>query len=477
MMSASESNSGRRVRLKNLREAALHRTVLSQHLAPAFNGRWTRRHWAHASLFATLGALLAAIIPGFSPAMDASAMQSPTGPSRTTLALALPALPLAQLRGHKGDSWQLVTVQRGQTLGSLFEELHIPASTMHRILAEPGAKETLTRLKPGTVLAFDLPVDGALRTFRYDRDDTHRIEVSLRGDALQQNVIERPTETRTVVISGEVGRSLFRSARRQGLSGSNINTLTDEIFKYDIDFNDDVGANDRFSVVVDQVWRDGELIGTGPVQAATFTVGGKLHSGFRFERNGKAEYFTADGRPLKRSFIRMPIPYARLTSTFGARKHPILGRVRMHQGVDYAASIGTPIMAAGDARVAFVGMKGGYGRAVILDHGRGYSTLYGHMSRFGKEHVGQRIAQGTVIGYVGMSGLATGPHLHYEFRVNGVHRNPLSITMPPPEPLSGAALAQFRTQTSNALAKIRKVEDVIYADAVPVKPTKGNKRA
>jgi murein DD-endopeptidase MepM/ murein hydrolase activator NlpD len=149
----------------------------------------------------------------------------------------------------------------------------------------------------------------------------------------------------------------------------------------------------------------------------------------------------------------------------------------MHQGVDYAASIGTPIMAAGDARVAFVGMKGGYGRAVILDHGRGYTTLYGHMSRFGNEHVGQRIAQGTVIGYVGMSGLATGPHLHYEFRVNGVHRNPLSITMPPPEPLSGAALAQFRTQTSNALAKIRKVEDVIYADAAPVKPAKGNKRA
>jgi murein DD-endopeptidase MepM/ murein hydrolase activator NlpD len=477
MMIASESSSGRRVRLQNLREAALHRKVLSQHLAPAFNGRWTRRHWAHASLFATLGALLAAIIPGFSPAMEASAMQVPTGPSRTTLALALPALPLAALRGHKGDSWQLVTVQRGQTLGSLFEELHIPATTMHRILAEPGAKDVLTRLKPGTVLGFDLPVDGALRTFRYERDDTHRVEVSLRGDDVRQNVIERPTETRTVVLSGEVGRSLFRSARRQGLSGSNINTLTDEIFKYDIDFNDDVGANDRFSVVVDQVWRDGELIGTGPVQAATFTVGGKLHSGFRFERNGKAEYFTADGRPLKRSFIRMPIPYARLTSTFGARKHPILGRVRMHQGVDYAASIGTPIMAAGDARVAFVGMKGGYGRAVILDHGRGYSTLYGHMSRFGKEHVGQRIAQGTVIGYVGMSGLATGPHLHYEFRVNGVHRNPLSITMPPPEPLSGAALAQFRAQTSTALAKIRKVEDVIYADATPAKPAKGNKRA
>ncbi|HVR81159.1 MAG TPA: M23 family metallopeptidase [Luteimonas sp.] len=474
---STESRNGRRARLDKLREAALHRKVLAQHLPAAFNGRWTRRHWAHASLFATLGALVAAIVPGFS-----NAMQSPTLAPRTTLALALPVLPLGQLRGHTGDSWQLVSVQHGQTLGALFDQLHIPASTMHTILAQPGAKDTLTRLKPGTVLGFDLPVQplGApvtLRSFRYDRDDTHRVEVSLVGDEIRQQVIERPTQTRTVVLSGEVGRSLFRSARKLGLSARNINTLTDDIFKYDIDFNDDVAASDRFSVVVDQVWRDGELIATGPVQAATFTVGAKLHSGFRFERSGKAEYFTADGRPLKRSFIRMPIPYARLTSTFGNRFHPILGRMRMHQGVDYAASTGTPIMAAGDARVAFVGMKGGYGRVVILDHGHGYSTLYGHMSRFGKEHVGQRVAQGLVIGYVGMSGLATGPHLHYEFRVNGVHRNPLSITMPPPEPLGGVALAQFRAQTGTALAKIRKVEDVIYADATPPKPAKGNKRA
>jgi murein DD-endopeptidase MepM/ murein hydrolase activator NlpD len=468
----AESITNRRARLETLREAVLHRKVLGNRLPAAFNGRWTRRHWAHASLFATLGALLAAIVPGFS-----SAMQSQAHTPRTTMALALPALPMAQLRGHAGDSWQLVTVQSGQTLSGLFEQLDIPASTLHRLLAQPGAKGSLTHLKPGTVLGFDLPVDGKLRTLRFDRDPTHRVELSLRGDEVHERVIERPTETRTVVLSGEVGRSLYHSARKLGLSAKNINTLTDEIFKYDIDFNDDVGANDRFSVVVDQTWRDGELIGTGPVQAATFTVGGKLHSGFRFEHNGKSEYFTADGRPLKRSFIRMPIPYARLTSTFGARRHPVLGRVRMHQGVDYAASSGTPIMAAGDARVAFVGWKGGYGRAVILDHGRGYSTLYGHMSRFGKEHVGQRIAQGTVIGYVGKTGLATGPHLHYEFRVNGVHRNPLSITMPPPEPLRGQALAQFRSQTGNALAKIRKVEDVIYADVTPVKPAKGSKKA
>jgi murein DD-endopeptidase MepM/ murein hydrolase activator NlpD len=468
----TESSSGRRARLETLREAALHRKVFVSRLPAAFNGRWTRRHWAHASLFATLGMLVAAIVPGFS-----APLHSPNQSARTTLALALPALPLAQLRGHSGDSWQLVTVQRGQTLASLFADLDIPAGTLGQLLEQPGARQALSHLKPGTVLGFDLPVDGQLRTLRFDRDPTHRVELSLRDGDVHQTVIERPTEVRTVVLSGTVGRSLFRSARRQGLTPSNIATLTDDIFKYDIDFNDDVGANDRFSVVVDQIWRDGELIGTGPVQAATFTVGGKLYSGFRFERNGKAEYFTGDGRPLKRSFIRMPIPYARLTSSFGNRFHPILGRMRMHEGVDFAASTGTPIHAAGDARVNFVGWKGGYGRVVILDHGHGYSTLYGHMSRFGSEHVGQREAQGTEIGYDGMSGLATGPHLHYEFRVNGVHRNPLSITMPPPEPLSGAALAQFRAQTGTALAKIRRVENVIYADASPTPSARPAKKA
>ncbi|WP_425473082.1 peptidoglycan DD-metalloendopeptidase family protein [Vulcaniibacterium gelatinicum] len=440
----------------------------------AFNGRWTRRHWAHASLFATLGALLAALVPGFSGAI--SAPQQPALVT-TTMALALPPLPASRRASTPGDSWQVVSVRPGQTLGAIFEELDLPATLMHRILEHPGAKQALTRLRPGAELAFDLPADGGLRALRYDRDETHRVELQLQGDAIVERVIERPVEARTVVISGEVGRSLFHSARRLGLSPKAINQLTDEIFKYDIDFNEDVAASDRFSVVVEQRWREGELIGTGPVLAATFTARGKLYSGFRFERNGKPEYFTADGRPLKKSFIRMPIPYARLTSGFGARRHPVLGRMRMHKGVDYAARSGTPIMAAGDARVKFVGWKGGYGRTVVLDHGRGYTTLYAHMSRFGDIRAGQRVPQGAVIGYVGSSGLSTGPHLHYEFQINGVHRNPLSVTMPPPEPLSGAALAAFRAQTQHALARIQEVERVVFADAAPVKPAKGQGRS
>jgi len=461
---SSDAQRGRLVRLKNLRDVALQKTAMAPSgqtdaNVEVFNGRWTRRHWAHASLFATLGALVAAIVPGFD-----NVMQGPVRVQRTTMSLALPQIPLSTLRGRSGDSWQVVSVARGQTLSHVFEGLGIPKSDLQRLLDHPGVKASLTKLQPGTELAFDLPVNGGLRSFRFDRDETHRVELSLADDKISEKVIERPTETRTVVISGEVGKSLFHSARKLGMSGSNVATLTDDIFKYDIDFNSDVGAKDRFSAVVEQTWREGELLKTGPVLAATFTTGGKLHSGFRYVRNGKAEYFTGDGRPLKKSFIRMPIPYARITSGFGMRRHPVLGRMRGHMGVDYAAGTGTPIMAAGDARVAFVGWKGGYGRAVILDHGRGYTTLYGHMSGFGNIKQGQRIAQGTVIGRVGSTGLATGPHLHYEFRINGVHRNPLSITMPPPEPLSGAQLADFRSQTRPALARIEKVENIIYAD-------------
>lgn len=456
-------------RLEILRDSALHRQV-REHLSA---GRWTRRQWIHASLFTTIGIMIATIVPGFS-----TVTQQPAQEPLATLALDLPTLSLEKQQGTAGDSWQIVKVKPGQTLGSLFKELDIPAETLQRILKHPGAKGSLTRLKPGTELAFDLPVSGELRTLRYDRDADHRVELSLVGEEIKENLVARESTTRTVVLSGKVGRSLNRSARKAGLTAANINSLTDDIFKYDIDFDSDLDPDDRFSVVVEQTWREGELVSTSPVMAATFTVDGKLHSGFRYARPGsKPEYFTAQGRPLKKTFIRMPIPYARLSSKFGARRHPVLGSMRMHKGVDYAASSGTPIMAAGDSRVEFVGWQRGYGNTVILNHGRGYTTLYGHMSRTAKLRKGQNVPQGTVIGYVGSTGMSTGPHLHYEFRVNGVHRNPLSITMPPPEPLGGAQLASFRTYTSNALARIRTVENIIYADVEPAQPATAEKAA
>ncbi|MGN6150897.1 MAG: peptidoglycan DD-metalloendopeptidase family protein [Lysobacteraceae bacterium] len=428
--------------------------------APALR-RWTRRQWAQVSLIATMVALLGTLVPGFS-----SMLQPPGSTPIQTLSLKLPPLSRSRAAGTFGDSWHTVTVRRGASLGHMFSTLGIPRADLDRVLAHPGVKAAIGQITPQTQLSVDLPVNGKLRALRFVRADGQRVQLDLTGKDIRETLVKRDVDVRTVVLSGKVGRSLFRSAHQLGLSGAHLDQLTDEMFKYDIDFDSDLDADDRFSVVVDQMWVDGELERTGPILAAAFTVDGRLHTAFRHTRNGKPEYFTSDGRPLKRAFIRMPIPYARLSSSFGNRFHPVLGRMRMHKGVDYAAGTGTPIQAAGDARVQFMGWQNGYGRVVILDHGHGYTTLYGHMSRFGNIRQGQSVAQGTTIGYVGMTGLATGPHLHYEFRINGVHRNPLSITMPPPEPLRGAELASFRNETLRAMTKIRTVENIVFPQSL-----------
>lgn len=450
------------VRRENLERARVNADRPAA-VAPSqlFRGRWTRRHWAHASVLTSIGVLLATIVPGFSTVLG-----SQTNPhaQRMTLALSLPKL--GQRAGKSGDDrWQSVILKPGQTLSGVFEELGIPYDQLARVMQHPTIKPTLRKLRPGTMLSFNLPTDGSVRAMRLEAGPgvgESPIELEFNGTAVREQSVPVETTTRTVVLTGEVGDSLFASARKLGLGSSQLNQLTDEMFKYDIDFDSDLSETDRFSVVVDQTWRNGQLVNTGPVQAATFTVEGHLKSAFRFMRDGKPEYFTPDGRSLKRPFIRMPIPYARLTSGFGGRRHPVLGMFRMHKGVDYAAGTGTPIQAAGDARVAFMGRKGGYGNAVVLDHGAGKTTLYGHMSRFANLRVGQRVSQGSVIGYVGATGLATGPHLHYEFMVNGTQVNPLKMTLPPPAPLAGTDLVAFRSETRHALEKIREVEDVVF---------------
>jgi Membrane proteins related to metalloendopeptidases len=378
----------------------------------------------------------------------------------------LPALEQIQ-SDQPASTWHTLQVSAGQTLGAIFNELQLPASVMHRVLENEHARTAFARLRPGTEISFNIPAQGQLHGLRFNRDPGHRVELDLQGEEITATVTAREITTRTAVASGEIRHSLYASASRAGLPANAIAVLTDEIFKYDIDFSKDVQPGDRFNVVYDETWREGERIDASKVLAATFTTGGKTYTGFRFERNGKTEYFDADGRPLKKSFIRSPIQFARLSSNFGARRHPVLGRMRMHKGVDYAARTGTPIMAAGDARVQFAGVQRGYGNTVILDHGRGHTTLYAHMSRFGKFRAGQRVSQGEIIGYVGSTGLSTGPHLHYEFRVNGQHRNPLSVTMPPPEPLRGAELAAFQAQVAPAMARIRGMEQVMYAQAQP----------
>ena len=238
-------------------------------------------------------------------------------------------------------------------------------------------------------------------------------------------------------------------------------------FGYDIDFAQDLRQDDSYTVVYDEVYREGERLHDGNIIAATFINRGKRYNAFRYtDASGNTMYYSEDGRPLRKEFLRTPVEFTRISSLFSVgRLHPILGTMRAHRGVDYAAPSGTPIHAAGDGKVVFRGWQNGYGNVVILQHGGHYSTLYGHMSRIASIRVGQRVSQGQTIGFVGMTGLATGPHLHYEFRVDGVHRNPLVVTLPKADPLPQAQLAQFRSQTQPLLAKLKTLEATQLASA------------
>lgn len=413
--------------------------------------RWTREHWLLAGFGAFIGTALIAIVPGFDHAMREPLAATSKDLVSRDLPLPSPSTSAGSLSG-----WQFVRVKRGQHLGAIFAELGVPDSLMHKML-EASSTPALTRLREGQELAFEFGADGNLQTLRYDRDGNNRVNLKVDGEAVLEQVQPRVVETRVELAAGTITSSLYADGARAGLSNGAINQMAN-IFKYDIDFVEDLRDGDTFQVVYDELWRDGQRVGNGEIIGATFTNRGKRYNAFRFEHNGKVEYFDENGRPLRKTLMRIPIEFARLSSTFGMRKHPVLGRMRAHKGVDYAARTGTPIMAAGDGKVSFVGWRNGYGRAVIIDHGQGRSTLYGHMSAWANIRAGQRIGQGKTIGYVGASGLATGPHLHYEFRINGTQVNPLTVTMPKPEPLGGAELVRFRAATAPAIAKLQLAE-------------------
>jgi murein DD-endopeptidase MepM/ murein hydrolase activator NlpD len=418
-----------------------------------FRGRWSREHWMLASMFATMGALVVAIVPGFT-----NALHTPKA-SHATFALSLPALPKSAAPAPT-ENWQIVRVHKGQTLATVFADFNIPATDMQRVLAQPGAKHVLMHLRDGDELAFDVPAPGQLRGLRFDKDDSNRVELQLANEHIQSTLIKRPLERRLESTSGVIEGSLYNAGEKAGLSDAAVTQMA-KIFSYDIDMAQDLQPGDSFQVVYEDFWRDGQRVRTGDIIAASFDNNGKRYFAYRYTHpDGKTEFVDADGTPLKKSFMRTPVEFTRISSGFTlvGRMHPILGYMRAHTGVDYAAPTGTPIVAAGDAKLVFEGWKGGYGNCIILDHGRGYTTLYGHMSRFGKYHVGSHVDQGTTIGYVGMTGMATGPHLHYEFRINGEYHNPLSVTMPKPQPLAGEALASFRAQNTATLAQLNRMQ-------------------
>jgi murein DD-endopeptidase MepM/ murein hydrolase activator NlpD len=295
---------------------------------------------------------------------------------------------------------------------------------------------------------------------KYEIDPTHSLRVWQNGDGFKSSLIERPVEHRIAHTSGVINSSLFEAAQQAGMSDRMTMELAG-IFGWDIDFALDIRDGDRFSVIYDDLYVDGKQLRHGDILAAEFVNNGTTYRALRFtDASGHSDYYSPDGKSMRKAFLRTPVEFSRISSYFStARYHPILNRIRAHKGVDYAAPIGTPVKATGDGKVVFVGRRGGYGNAIELQHGARYSTLYGHLSRFARGlHRGDHVHQGQIIGFVGMTGLATGPHLHYEFRINGVHRNPLKVKFPDAAPIPAKYKQDFMTASRRFLAQLEAID-------------------
>lgn len=430
---------------------------------------WNRERWVISALAGLLGLLALVVIPSW-----ASTFPSEKAVAQAWSPLPLPEAPLPEqsllasdnrvafVRGNyipisQTQQWVSVAVESGQTLGQIFAAEGISSAQMMDVLGKMPNAAALTRLKPGEQLGLRRDASGLLTAIQFDASDDGRIQVDIAADgSVSEQTISGSVEKRIRVTSGVIEGSLFGAGDAAGLSDAAILQMA-KVFSFDIDFAQDLRKGDRFAVVYEDHYRNGEAVGNGDILAAYFVNHGKRFEALRYQRpDGDTEYYDGNGRPLRKAFIRTPVEFTRISSRFAsARRHPILGTVRAHKGVDYAAPAGTPIIAAADGRIITVGWQNGYGNAVVIDHGNGRSTLYGHMSRYSAAAKrGNGVQQGTVIGYVGMTGLATAPHLHYEFRVGGVHRDPLKVTLPPPQPLPAAMLAMFKQKTAGMRSQL-----------------------
>ncbi|NND53701.1 MAG: peptidoglycan DD-metalloendopeptidase family protein [Gammaproteobacteria bacterium] len=314
-------------------------------------------------------------------------------------------------------------------------------------MREDAAAKHLRLIKPGDQIEV-WQVDGHIHTLRRELDYARSLEVradSSDYDSYSAEITEHRITRRQVEARGRIENSLFLAAADAGVSDRTIMNLAG-IFAWDIDFVLDIRRGDEFHVVVEELWRDGEQVAEGDILAAQFVNQGDVFQAVRYEDpEGRVSYFSPDGQNMRKAFLRAPLSFSRISSNFNPnRRHPVLNTIRAHKGVDYAAPSGTPVKAAGDGKVIFRGVKGGYGNTIILQHGGNITTLYAHLKGFSRKfRNGSRVRQGDIIGYVGQSGLATGPHLHYEYRRNGAHMNPRTVNLPDAAPINSAYRAEF----------------------------------
>ncbi len=358
---------------------------------------------------------------------------------------------------HDRSLRQFDQVQRDDTLSTLLKRINIrnpEAIAFLRTAAE--AQAFATQLRPGRTLLSKTTETGELLELQFQLDANRALLIKKMPLGYTAEEIPLDLENRIVVKSAEIRSSLFAATDEAGIPDQ-IALKVANIFSSDIDFNADLRRGDRFTVIYEASYSNGELIKTGRVLSTEFTNNGKTLDAVLYQiTEGKDSYYTPEGKSLQKAFLRSPLEFSRISSGFSlARFHPVLNKWRAHKGVDYAAPIGTRVRAVSDANVTFVGTQSGYGNVVMLQHTNGVSTVYGHLSRFATSlHKGQKVLQGDDIGYVGMTGLATGPHLHYEFRINGEHRDPLTVALPSATPLPSNQLAAFTAYSKPLLEQL-----------------------
>ncbi|HSX89377.1 MAG TPA: peptidoglycan DD-metalloendopeptidase family protein [Pseudomonas sp.] len=362
-------------------------------------------------------------------------------------------------------SQKTVTVANGDTLSTVFDRVGLSATTLHEVLKSSKDAKQFSRLKVGQTLAFQLDQEGQLESLRTKLSDLESISLTKNdnGYAFKRELVK--PDVKNAYIRGVINSSLFLSAKRAGLSHGLTMDLAN-IFGYDIDFALDIREGDEFELIYEEKMVNGKRVGTGDILSARFTNRGKTFTAVRYtNKQGNTSYYSADGNSMRKAFIRTPVDFARISSRFSmGRRHPVLNKIRAHKGVDYAAPRGTPIKAAGDGKVTLAGRHGGYGNAVIIQHGQRYRTLYAHMNGFAKGiRSGSSVKQGQIIGYIGTTGLSTGPHLHYEFQVNGVHVDPLSLKLPMADPIARNEKARFMQLSTPLMARMDQEKSTLLA--------------
>jgi murein DD-endopeptidase MepM/ murein hydrolase activator NlpD len=361
------------------------------------------------------------------------------------------------------DEWDRVTVRSGQTLDAIFRQQGFEVALLHRILKLNEDTKGLTRINPGDMFEFKRDDKGELLEMRFPAGEDRYLLVRQVDGEVFADSLPRQIYSEIVEAQGVISSSLFLAGKEAGLSDAKVMDLAN-IFGWDIDFVQDIREGDRFVLVYERVFRDGEFLRDGQILAATFINQGERFQAIWFDNGDIAEYFAPDGRNMKKAFLRAPLNFSYISSGFNPKRmHPVLKRIRPHNGIDYYAPKGTPVYAAGAGTVIKAGYSAANGNHIFIKHANGIETKYLHFSKNAVK-LGAKVKQGQTIGYVGSTGLATGPHLHYEFLVNGVHRNPRTVPLPKVEPLQGTALLSFQQKAAPMLTQLSRLESAsLYA--------------